>query len=155
MNKNRILYFAPFLLALMFAVTACGPRLEDASPAETRSNLTWTAAQTVAEAESRAPTPMPVVSSTATPDAGATGLQSALIHVYERANPAVVYILVPPVGSGSGFVYSADGYIVTNYHVVNAGRSYEVVFANGERRRAELVGSDVDSDLAVLQVDAL
>jgi 2-alkenal reductase len=44
---------------------------------------------------------------------------------------------------------------VTNNHVVENGRNYEVVFSNGERRRAELVGRDVDSDLAVIKVDQL
>jgi 2-alkenal reductase len=62
---------------------------------------------------------------------------------------------VPPIGSGSGFVYSQDGYIVTNNHVVDGGQEYEVVFADGERRAAELVGTDVDSDLAVIKVDEL
>jgi 2-alkenal reductase len=52
-------------------------------------------------------------------------------------------------------VYSDDGYIVTNDHVVAGGNSYEIVFAGGERMRARLVGADADSDLAVLKVDAL
>src|SRR5687768_637559 len=66
----------------------------------------------------------------------ANSLQDSLIGVYEHANPSVVYILVPPGSSGSGFVYSDDGYIVTNNHVVAGGSSYEIVFANGERREA-------------------
>jgi S1-C subfamily serine protease len=85
----------------------------------------------------------------------AQGIEDALIRVYQRTNPAVVYIIVPFVGSGSGFVYSEDGHIVTNNHVVADGGDFEVVFANGERRRAALVGADADSDLAVLQVDEL
>ena len=90
------------------------------------------------------------------PVAVSTGdLEAAIISVYQRVNPSVVYIIVPSVGSGSGFVYSQDGYIVTNRHVVDGGRTWEVVFANGERQRAELVGSDTDSDLAVLKVDRL
>ncbi|MEZ4770074.1 MAG: trypsin-like peptidase domain-containing protein [Caldilineales bacterium] len=83
------------------------------------------------------------------------GVDTALIDLYQKANPAVVYIVVPPVGSGSGFVYSADGYIVTNNHVVNGGRAFEVVFSDGEHMPATLVGTDTDSDLAVLQVEAL
>jgi S1-C subfamily serine protease len=63
----------------------------------------------------------------------------------------VVYIIVGS-GSGSGFLYSREGYIATNHHVASAGRSYEVVFSNGNRQRATLVGTDADSDLAVLQV---
>ena len=83
------------------------------------------------------------------------GVDTALIDLYRRTNPAVVFIVVPPIGSGSGFVYSADGYIVTNNHVVDGGRVFEVVFAGGEHLPATLVGTDTDSDLAVLQVEAL
>jgi 2-alkenal reductase len=82
-------------------------------------------------------------------------IETALTSLYARTNPAVVYIVVPLVGSGSGFVYSDAGHIVTNSHVVSQGSTYEVVFATGERRRARLVGSDADSDLAVLEVDSL
>lgn len=83
------------------------------------------------------------------------GLEAALIELYQEANPAVVYIIVPPIGSGSGFVYNQDGYIVTNNHVVDGGTTFEVVFANGEREEAELIGQDVDSDLAVIKVAQL
>lgn len=83
------------------------------------------------------------------------GVETALIDLYRQTNPAVVYIVVPPIGSGSGFVYSIDGYIVTNNHVVSGGRAFEVVFAGGEHLPATLVGTDTDSDLAVLQVEAL
>jgi 2-alkenal reductase len=82
-------------------------------------------------------------------------LQESLTHVYEQANPSVVYIIVPSLGSGSGFVYSEDGYIVTNNHVVAGGSDFEMVFSSGQRKTAELVGADIDSDLAVLKVDEL
>lgn len=84
-----------------------------------------------------------------------TDLETALVDVYRQANPSVVFIVVPPVGSGSGFVYATDGTIVTNNHVVDGGRSFEVIFAGGERSPAALVGSDADSDLAVLKVENL
>lgn len=90
-----------------------------------------------------------------TPGVMTTDLESALIGLYQQANPATVYILVPPLGSGSGFVYNSAGYIVTNNHVVSGGASFEVVFANGARREAELIGTDVDSDLAVVKVSDL
>jgi S1-C subfamily serine protease len=84
----------------------------------------------------------------------AEGLQDTLVRLYREANPSVVYIVVGS-GSGSGFVYSSEGYVVTNHHVATAGTSYEVVFSSGERQRARLIGADADSDLAVLQVDKL
>ena len=81
-------------------------------------------------------------------------LQDRLIEVYQRANPSVVYIITSS-GDGSGFLFDREGHIVTNNHVVSGSRSFEVVFANGERSRASLVGRDEDSDLAVIQVDYL
>ena len=83
------------------------------------------------------------------------GLQERLVALYQQANPATVYIVVPGLGSGSGFVFDVDGHIVTNNHVVDGGSRYEVVFASGDRSFAQLVGTDVDSDLAVLKVDSL
>ncbi|MBN1316543.1 MAG: trypsin-like peptidase domain-containing protein [Anaerolineales bacterium] len=99
-------------------------------------------------------TSLPIVSDIATlPD---YDLEENLIQVYQRANPAVVYIIVESTGvSGTGFVYSDEGAIVTNNHVVEGARNFEVVFSNGERKSAKLVGTDVDSDLAVIQVDEL
>jgi 2-alkenal reductase len=58
-----------------------------------------------------------------------------------------------PRSSGSGVIISQDGYIVTNHHVVEGQRSLAVVFADGSRRDATLVGSDPLNDLAVLKVD--
>lgn len=82
-------------------------------------------------------------------------LQTNLIQVYDRVNPSVVYIINSNGTSGSGFVYSEEGYIITNRHVVDGTRRMEVVFFNGERERAEIIASDVDSDMAILQVDNL
>lgn len=89
-------------------------------------------------------------------------LESALIDLYRRVNPSVVHILVytsrsdpQPLGSGSGFVFDQVGRIVTNNHVVEDGNVFEVIFADGSRRRADVIGRDVDSDLAVIGVDEL
>lgn len=86
--------------------------------------------------------------------AGDLALQDTLVALYQQANPSVVYIITS-TGSGSGFVYDMLGHIVTNRHVVAGSRSYEIVFAGGERLSAQLVGADADSDLAVLKVDIL
>ena len=82
-------------------------------------------------------------------------LQDRLIQLYAQANPSVVYIVNASVGSGTGFVYDDQGHIVTNDHVVEGARTLEVVFANGERRAADVVGTDVDGDLAVIKVESL
>ena len=82
-------------------------------------------------------------------------LQAELINVYKATNPSVVYILNSSGTSGSGFVYDSEGHIVTNNHVVSGQSRFEVVFAKGDRMAADLVGSDVDSDLAVIKVAEL
>jgi 2-alkenal reductase len=81
-------------------------------------------------------------------------LEQRLIQVYQNTNPSVVYILTNR-SSGSGFVYDTEGHIVTNHHVVANDSTFEVVFSNGQRQRAVFVGSDIDSDLAVIKVNNL
>jgi 2-alkenal reductase len=79
--------------------------------------------------------------------------QQAFIDVYEAANPAVVNINVGN-GQGSGFVYNEDGYIVTNNHVVEGARRIVVTLSDDTQLPARLIGTDPDSDLAVIKVDA-
>ena len=55
--------------------------------------------------------------------------------------------------SGSGFIYSADGYIITNYHVIEDSNSISVSFYDGSSMDAQLVGYDESNDIAVLKVD--
>jgi Do/DeqQ family serine protease len=57
-------------------------------------------------------------------------------------------------GLGSGVVVSSDGYLLTNFHVVDGADAIEVLFSDQRRLKARLVGSDPESDLAVLQVEA-
>jgi S1-C subfamily serine protease len=160
-GKARFSFLVVTLLAaasvLACAVTAVQPtavpNTEPVTTVAAPAGATETPAEEVQVAAQDTQAPTAEIEPTAA--AVAEGLQASLIGVYEHANPSVVYILVPPGTSGSGFVYSADGYIVTNNHVVQGGGRFEVVFANGERRAAELVGADVDSDLAVIRVDSL
>ncbi len=57
-------------------------------------------------------------------------------------------------GTGSGFLYSADGYVITNHHVIEGAEKVKVSLSNGETRDAELIGGDVMTDVAVLKIDA-
>ena len=59
----------------------------------------------------------------------------------------------PMVAAGSGFIISADGYVVTNNHVVSDASKVTVVFEDGDQREAEIVGIDDRTDLAVLKIE--
>jgi len=96
----------------------------------------------------------------AAPDLGLTDLAD----LYERVHPGVVTIWIYPAeggphdadlpfGQGSGFVIDTEGHIVTNQHVVEGAAAIEVDFAHGRKAWAELLGTDLDSDLAMLRVD--
>jgi S1-C subfamily serine protease len=83
-----------------------------------------------------------------------------LINVYKRVSPSVVNISVVatnPLDSSlaSGFIYDAEGYIVTNHHVIQYAKNIWVTFFDSTRVEAQVVGSDADSDLAVIKVDRL
>ncbi len=151
MKQGTKLELMVVLIFVMCAVTACG------SPA---ARLISVGAEKIVQVESRqAETPQTSPAQTSplvyVGAAAGNSLEDELIAVYRQANPSVVYIIVSASSSGSGFVYSQDGYIVTNYHVAESGRSYEVVFSSGERLAAKLIGADADSDMAVLKVDRL
>lgn len=60
---------------------------------------------------------------------------------------------VPVRGSGSGVTISADGYIATNNHVINNASSIEVIYPDRRVFSAKLIGSDPNTDLALLKVD--
>lgn len=86
-----------------------------------------------------------------------TSTQDAMVQLYEAANPGVVAIRVltdQGRALGSGFVIDMDGHIITNYHVVENETRLEVTFASGFKHRGEVVGTDLDSDIAVIKVDA-
>jgi putative serine protease PepD len=74
--------------------------------------------------------------------------------VYEEAKDSVAYITTG-VGTGSGFVISSDGYIVTNAHVVEGSNGQiKAKIGDGKTYDAKLVGEDASTDLALLKVDA-
>jgi len=103
--------------------------------------------------------------------AGEDPFEQTLIQLYQRVRPSVVNISVTKMMSiedtpsdegesyiditeGSGFIYDSAGYIVTNHHVIEGALDIQVTLFSGEELPAEVVGSDLYSDLAVLKVEA-
>lgn len=147
MKRNHLLLLAA---VMVLATIACSTSIFDQS-------ATATPPQPVATFTSLPSTVSPGSSG---PDV--TVPTSTLSALYENANPGVVNILTYPanagagslpLGQGSGFVIDTEGYIVTNQHVVADAGEIEVDFFTGLKAWAELVGTDPDSDLAVLKVE--
>lgn len=107
-----------------------------------------------------APTePVPLQVATVAPVAQAAeplADDGSLVSLYERSIPGVVTLHVTTAeggGTGSGFVFDADGDIVTNFHVVDGATDVEVDFSSGYKTYGTVIGTDLDSDLAVVHVD--
>ncbi len=82
-------------------------------------------------------------------------------QIHEKVRPSVVGILnysaensLTANSSGSGIIISSDGYILTNAHVISGAVNLVVVLDNNEEYAAQLIGSDISTDLAVIKIDA-
>jgi S1-C subfamily serine protease len=88
------------------------------------------------------------------------------IEVFEAAAPATVFVtqkqlvrdrwsrnaMSIPAGSGTGFIWDDRGHVVTNFHVIAKGQSFEVAMHDGSTHEARLVGGDPNKDIAVLRI---
>src|SRR5262245_34975011 len=76
----------------------------------------------------------------------------AVIHAVETVGPAVVNVQRDR-GGGSGVIFTPDGLVLTNHHVVDGAARVDVILPEGRSMRADVIGHDAGTDLAVLRID--
>jgi len=140
-GMTKIIFFIPIL------TLACGLQapIKPTNPITTPVNI------------SVPPIVMPLIT---LPEA-ITNEEAVLIDLYNRVNPSVVSIIVytnqgnsvDSSGQGSGFIYDENSHIITNAHVVQGADEVEVVFGDNSIRRGKIIGKDVHSDLAIVEVE--
>ncbi len=84
------------------------------------------------------------------------GLAMSARQIYEKVNRSTVTVIGNSGGKasvGTGVIFSDDGYIVTNEHVITTAESCTVILWNGESHSAKLVGGEAEKDVAVLKID--
>ena len=87
-----------------------------------------------------------------------TSIENAFVNVVTRSKPAIVRVVVSGMEEsqgrvGSGFIFRKEGYILTNHHVVHDARAIRVTLLEGNTFEAELVGTDLNTDVAVLKIE--
>ena len=85
------------------------------------------------------------------------GYEYSLIDIFEKSEESIVQVSVlrgeSEGGMGSGFVYSDEGYVITNQHVIQDAQKVMITFLDGEAYIGNVVGSDRDLDIAVVKVE--
>jgi len=146
-NRLRTLFF---ILSILVVATACSLTRVGVTTPEEPSTDAQIQQTTVA------PSILPTQSSQTVIVPQYAALEDSLEAIYEKYSPGVVslqYSTIEGAGQGTGFVIDKEGHIVTNYHVASGVDKLEVHFSSGLKVYGEVIGSDMDSDLAVIKVD--
>lgn len=148
MQKNKLKIWIPLVVILVVS-TAC-------SLTNLFSSSNTQAQETEEVVQKTIPATLAPSNSTTiiVPEYGDLG--TTLETLYQKVSPGVVSIQFTTSegeGLGSGFVIDKEGHIVTNYHVVEDVEKLEVHFPSGIKVYGEVIGTDLDSDLAVIKVD--
>jgi serine protease Do len=178
---KRIFALISVAVILIFVISACGPKeetttgqtlLTSASPVEAVAEQTKTPVELAEESPISTPFVSPTLSPTPTAPPServSMRVESVVfsnIEVVKALTPSVVQIVtetttrnflnrpVPSSGVGTGIILSEDGYILTNNHVVDGAQQLTVTLSNGESYPAEIVGTDLDTDTAVIRIEA-
>jgi len=111
--------------------------------------------------------PRVIAQGTPTASSSAPPVEASVVQVVKKVAPAVVTVIneqqasgalgtgsgqLVPAGSGSGFIIDTQGHVITNDHVVAGGSKFVVIYSDGTKVDAKLIGADPTSDLAVVQV---
>jgi 2-alkenal reductase len=138
--------FLPFTIALLLGGCTLPGTEQSQSPTAVPLRTPVPATATTAPVPSAAPSPQ-------------TPRDNTPQEIYRRVSPAVVTILTRiesgnqrGTAFGTGVIIDRRGYILTNNHVVEGGREFNIIYSDGVRLTANLVGTDPTTDLAVLQI---
>lgn len=146
-RRNRTLRIITFLMVIVLFTVAC----------RITNNATQTGPDSAVgqvPEESVATLPAETGQTILVPDYAS--LEGSLEALYEQVSPGVVslqFMTAEGGGQGTGFVIDKEGHIVTNYHVASDATELEVHFPSGLKVYGTVIGTDMDSDLAVIKVD--
>jgi S1-C subfamily serine protease len=130
----------------MIIVLSCASTITGLLPEESNNTVVLPTYESLENAPSFDTIPVPDIGNT----------EEILTALYSAVNPGIVAIqVITDAGDalGSGFVIDLNGHIVTNYHVVEGERSIEIDFPSGYKTYGEVIGTDLDSDIAIIDVD--
>lgn len=145
-KRNRIIRIITFLMVIFLVASACRlTRSTDLTTPEEAQQIPQESVETL---------PAQTGQTILVPEYAA--LEGSLEALYEQVSPGVVSLQFTTTeggGQGTGFVIDKEGHIVTNYHVASEATELEVHFPSGLKVYGTVIGTDMDSDLAVIKVD--